>query len=252
MIRFFLYCVALPLLLMVFSCSQDEFAPVDLKYDYSYYPLQKGTFVIYDVREVLYPAGADSVVKIYKEMYLIGDTLNGSNTVGNNATMWTLEKYTKASANANWSFDSVWTVRYSVGKATLIVTENNIPVDKMAFPMKEGLKWNGNSQNISNTAIVTGSNTSKLADAFVLRNYRKPYSVSDTTFSNTVTVVESNSETNVSRDIRRVVYAKDIGMIYRLVQNYTYKSIGGIAIKGDIAYGRNKEWKYYSYGVKTE
>lgn len=212
-----------PFLLILFvsivvfnSCKQtDQPSPAELGYDYNYSPLKVGSYIIYDVHEVTYQAGVDSVVKRYQEKYLFMDTINGSNTI-DNKNGWIYARYKRDNNIQPWQNDSIWNIRYSTGKQALVVTENNVPLVKLFYPLKNNLTWNGNSEN------KFGQIPASSDDMYKLVNFQKPFTSGPATFPNTLTVNQHMFAECNKKDVRKEVYAYNIGMVYRITQAYQY------------------------------
>src|SRR5690606_19628251 len=80
--------------------------------------------------------------------------------------------------------------------------ENNVPLVKLVFPLKDGSTWNGNSLN------------TRQEENYQARNLDVAIEVGENLYNNTVTIIQREvMDTIVYQDIRREFYARDIGMI---------------------------------------
>ena len=230
---------------VLYSCKRpDEPSPEALGYDYNYFPLKVGSYVVYDVHEVTYEAGRDSAVKRFQEKYVIADTINGSNT-NDNRNGWVYTRYKRGHDTLSWQPDSVWNIRYSTGQQALVVTENNVPLVKLFYPLKNNLVWNGNAQNSLGGIPPTPD------DFYQIVDFQKGFAVGDTLFKNTLTVNQHSFADCNKKDVRKEVYAYGIGMVYRIIQEYQYPQNDPASpdfCNHVIASGWYKELRYNSHG----
>ncbi|GAB4334886.1 MAG: hypothetical protein OHK0038_12330 [Flammeovirgaceae bacterium] len=170
----------------------------------AYYPLKKGAYAIYEVKKISYnDLGTNDTVQYFLKELVKETIINLTND-----TTYLLERYKKDKLELKWEIDSVWSVRKDQNR--IIKQEQNIPFIKIVFPEKEGISWNGNALN------------SLLANEYVIQDFEKPFVINNVKFTNALTVQQSNKNSIVNSDIRKEVYAKDIGLIYKysFVVNY--------------------------------
>lgn len=190
------------------GCKDDEES-----YDpgYAYFPLEVGDYKIFDVQKNSYQP-TDTTYENYQIKEVVAETF----TI-NDELRYRLERFKRFNSTDPWPFapDSVWSVAFSNSK--VIKVENNIRLIKLIFPVENGRTWNGNAEN------VLGE------DSYTLQDVAKPFTVPAQSFPNTATVLQSpnDSTTRLSKDYRAEVYAKDLGMIYKIKEVYEYKQSGG-------------------------
>ncbi len=170
---------------------------------------------VYDVTETQYTLTTNPVVKTYQLKELTASTFKDSD--GKEALR--IERYRRENDSQNWMIDSVFTAKNTTDKA--LKTENNVTYVKMIFPVKEGLKWDGNLfNNLGN-------------DTYEMKNVRKPF----LDYPITMTVVQQNDSTLVDLKKRIEVYAEGVGIIYQEKTNVSYCNTGDCLGKGKIDFG---------------
>ena len=100
-----------------------------------------GQSVIYDVEDIQYELTGKFMVKTYqlKEInVLVFRDLDGKEA-------FKIERYRRENETQKWTIDSVFMAKKEIDKA--LKFENNVTYVKIYFPIKEGLKWNGNAYN---------------------------------------------------------------------------------------------------------
>ena len=141
-----------------------------------------------------------------------------------------IERYRRENNSQKWVIDSVFTAKKEIDKG--LKTENNVTYVKILFPIKEGLKWNGNAYNSFGNDIYE----LKKVNQFFQTNGRK--------FDNTFTVIQQNDSTLVDLKKRIEIYAENIGMIYQEKTNVLYCNSGDCLGKGKIDFGTKHILKF--------
>ncbi|MES2732918.1 MAG: hypothetical protein V4714_14280, partial [Bacteroidota bacterium] len=109
---------------------------------------------------------------------------------------------------------------------------------KIIFPLREGLKWNGNVFN------------SRAADDYQMKNVGKRYSVDSQLFEETLTVVQHNDSSLVNQDKRVEVYARNIGLIYQEKIVVQFCSDENCLGKGKVDFGSKRSQKIIGNGTE--
>ena len=194
------------LIVLISSCSnQDE--SIKPK-DSDYFPLKVGVYQIYDVEETRIDQ-VNTTKLIYQLRTMVSDSF--PNLEGGYTYMITREKRTNSVFP--WQPVDVWTARLDARQ--LVIQEENISYVKLVFPLSNGLIWNGNALNTLGGDEKCGSNT--FCDNYQLENRNSNFVVnSGLAFAETVTVNQNNnSDVIVSQDVRKEVYARSVGLIYK-------------------------------------
>ncbi len=181
--------------LALWACNPSRNDPQSAGYEY--FPLEKGNYVIYDVRTTQYAIAQDSSVSRYQIKEVVADSfpsLDGQ-------ASFRIERLRRNSESQAWSIDSVWTARRSADKA--IRTENNIAYVKLVFPTYLDQRWNGNQLN------------GLEAKEYRITQVNEPLSVETNNFPETVTVLQESKSTEIDLVNRQETYAKGVGLIRR-------------------------------------
>ena len=192
-----------------------------------FYP-NVGQSVIYDVEDTQYELTGKFMVKTYqlKEInVLVFKDLDGKEA-------FKIERYRRENETQKWTIDSVFMAKKEIDKA--LKSENNVTYVKIYFPIKEGLKWNGNAYNSFGN------------DTYELKKINQSFQTNGQKFENTFSVVQQNDSTLVDLKRRIEVYAENIGMIYQEKTSVLYCNTGNCLGKGKIDFGTKHTLKFRS------
>ncbi len=184
------------LLILAGGCEGEESQVPDS--GAGYFPLGTGVFQIYDVVERRYQVATDPDEFTYQLRTEIVDSFPSD---GGNVT-YVMHRSKRQSEADLWEMLDTWSVRTEA--SSIVVAEGNTAFVKLALPVREGDRWDGNAYN------------AKGKDEYRILSARKPYQLNDATFDDTVIVEqERNEDPIVFRDMRMEVYAANVGLIYR-------------------------------------
>ena len=190
-----------------------------------FYP-KIGQSVVYYVEDTQHELTGKFVVKTYQLKEVNVSTFK--DLEGKEALR--IERYRRENNSQKWVIDSVFTAKKEIDKG--LKTENNVTYVKILFPIKEGLKWNGNAYNSFGNDIYE----LKKVNQFFQTNGRK--------FDNTFTVIQQNDSTLVDLKKKIEIYAENIGMIYQEKTNVLYCNSGDCLGKGKIDFGTKHILKF--------
>jgi hypothetical protein len=191
------------------SCTKET-EPVDEStFGYDFFPVTKGKFWIYASDSIIFDNGGtkiDTFVSFIKEE--IGDSF--LDETGN--TVYKLNRYFRRNSTDVWSRTNTWTTYTDRTRA--IRTEENLKFVKLVFPLKKGLRWDGNVFLDEDIMIdVAGESI----EAY--KNWKYKIEEINETFSfkgTNVVAVKVNLVDDASIIDRRKVteyYGKDIGLL---------------------------------------
>jgi len=200
---------ALFLGLLVWGCSSSSLSPSDVKSAESYYPLEKGNFIIYDVVETDYTFVDGTKNFLYQLKETVKDTL----TLQDGQLAYKLERYTRTDTTQDiWDFDSLWVAYKTASQA--IKYESNVPYVKMVFPLKLNTTWNGNQLN---------NNSPDISESWKVVKYGTPTTINGVGFNRTIDIIHRSDSSCRGKFHKEEIYADGIGLVYRAYINYTYE-----------------------------
>ncbi|MEY5047772.1 MAG: hypothetical protein RLZZ175_1131 [Bacteroidota bacterium] len=233
MLKYFIKISILINAIFLFSCTDSNENVKPSEDDQLYMPLQVGNFIIYDVNEYVFNINGKIDTLNYQLKEKIEDTVYAGVNLPIN---YKLIRYKRTDITKPFVYDSTWYAYKSA--SNFVKTENNEKFTKLSFPIANTIKWNGNVLN------------NRGEDKYEYRNKGNRFFVQDTVFSPTVTVVQHDSLPIdlTARDYRTEVYGKNVGLIYKEYQIYTYDQTTGQIGKFKISTGRRLIQKISSYG----
>ena len=200
------------LLLLLFTSCEQTAEPDLNRVGWAYYPLSEGQYRVYDVYRINYNFLTDNDTLSYELKEVVSEYyLNQRND-----TVYVLRRFQRSTQAAPWQLDSAYLIQRT--PRWLIQTVNNRPQVHLAFPVAEGLSWNGNMLNADDK------------DDFIMLNVGRPYELEDKTYENTLKVVQHDLLDVIDRtDQRQEIYAIGVGMIYKRTNTLKYcsKDCGG-------------------------
>lgn len=183
----------LSILFFQYACDNRE----DTISPYTYIPLEKGQYAIYDVKEENYSAASSTTtIKNYQEKDEIV-ALQADKT-------YLVARYIRTPPATTWQKQKELTLQLLPDK--LLCTIDNKTYLRMAFPIDTAVTWNANTYN------------NQEAKQCQYTQVQIPAKVGSQSFSNTLKVVEDNyfdsapNILNLYRTVRQ--YALGTGLIY--------------------------------------
>lgn len=195
-------------LLSLLSCETSPEMVIDDGLDY--FPLRVGAYQIYNVDETQISQSIEQKFS-YELKHMIVDS--SVNLEGGYS--YIIQRQKRDNPTLAWTSLDAWTSRVADRQA--IVKEGNTSYVIITFPTMNGLEWNGNSFNTLGGDQSCGENKDLLCDVYKLESVGKEFTpVDGMTFAATLTVVQNeNTDLIVKQDVRKEVYAKGVGLIYK-------------------------------------
>lgn len=218
--------------LAITSCRKETYTYPDSPLTNYYAPLQVGKYVIYrmDSLNFYYYGQLDTLTR-----YLAKDSVEEAMTDNMGRPSWRVVRYLSDTTGVDWTPMETYLVTPT--RTTLEVVEDNLRSIKLAFPIDEGYSWMGSSyqpyapyQDFFDFSDDSHLNVQRWN--YTYQNVNKPFTVGNTVYDSTATVVEVNDSINVpilidtsfaSRTYWTETYAKNIGMIYRHTELWEYQ-----------------------------
>ncbi|NJL11558.1 MAG: hypothetical protein HC913_00075 [Microscillaceae bacterium] len=172
---------------------------------YTFFPLFVGQFIEYEVEEIQFSLSAPPDTLRYE----LREFTERSFLDVDDELAFRLERYKRANASQAWELDSVWFAKRTPFFAQK--SENNALFNKLAFPVREGLTWQGNA--FSPIEGDTSGNIPVVPRIYEMLRLRQPLSTNSLSFPQTLTVIQNNINGQVGLDFRAEVYAENVGLI---------------------------------------
>lgn len=211
------------------GCDGDASQPLELGLDY--FPLDAGTYQVFQVEETRYQGIGDPVTEVYQIKVQVKDSFpNADGTF-----TYVLARSKRAAPTDTWENFETWSARIS--NQELVVNEGNTSFVKLVFPLRNGLTWDGNKFN------------GRGEDEYIITSFGVPATVNGTTFEETLTVSqEMNGDVIVFLDERREVYAKNVGLIKRESRQLSYCTEDHCRGQQQIESGSEFSYELIEYG----
>lgn len=205
------------LFLILQGCQSRDIRPKTTGTEY--FPLKVKGFWVYDVVETNISQVGGQTNSTYELKIQIMDSVLASGQ-----TTYLLARSKRSDPAMPWSALETWSARKDQFHA--ILQEGNTSYVKLSFPLSEGKTWNGNALN------DLGGTDKCVDNSFNCENYEataiaKRYEAPGISYEDSVTIIENNdNDPIVKQDIRKSVYAKSIGLVYREVTILEYCTVG--------------------------
>lgn len=216
-------------LVILLSACKEEQSDISIDPGYGFFPLAYGQYHIYEVEEVTF-----STFSIDTASFFLQEKITDSLVSGDGSIRYLLSRY-KSQDTLTWVLDSVWTVQRH--KESLVVTENNLPLVKLVFPVLSGKTWNGNALNIYDSDSY-----------FYADEPGRTVAGQDVAVSDIIRVVlEDIPENLVKQDERSEVYARGVGLVEKDYYSLNFCSVNCEEL-GEIQSGRILKQNLIAYG----
>lgn len=185
--------LVLLLFVAAISCDRTGEPSLDIPGP-EYFPLETGSFIIYDVDSVSITQNVETAFVFQLRISVVDSFMNAEGNMS-----YVLQRHKRADPAQPWKAAGTWTAWKSIRQA--VVTEGNISYVKLQFPLSQGIAWNGNALN-----SLGGPDRCNDADC-------DRYEVNDI---EPLVVVKQDSAVDVlTKDIRIEKYSKDVGLVYK-------------------------------------
>lgn len=205
--------------LFFWQCSESE--ELLRKKDSEYFPLSVGTFHIYDVEESRYSVIGGQEDFVYQLKLMLTDSF--ANNAG--GTTFVIQRSIRDNEMKDFEYLDTWSARIEANQA--IVNEGNIAFVRLEFPLTVGRQWNGNALNTLKGEEACGDNLSFTCDQYVVESIGKLFQIKEEVLTETVEIIQSNNiDLIVKQDVRKEVYARNIGLVYKESSVLNYCTVG--------------------------
>ncbi|MEK6782149.1 MAG: hypothetical protein AABY93_10605 [Bacteroidota bacterium] len=213
------WSIVISSLFFLMSCKTTPDPIPDVGLDY--FPLKVGAYQIYNIEETQISQSIEQKFIYELKLEVVDSAINQEE-----GYTYNIERKKRDNANLPWDTMDSWTARISNREA--IITEGNISFVKLTFPIVIGLEWDGNAYNTLGGEQYCGANKDQSCDIYRLENSQHDTPLSNgITLAGTITVIQNeNPDLIVKKDVRKEVYARTVGLIYKesVVLNYCTSS----------------------------
>jgi hypothetical protein len=147
----FLYCFFCFGMMFFYACESETEILDESGFGYNFFPVAEGRSWTYASDSIIY-SGVGTKRDTFRSF--IKEEIGDKFTDLEGQTLYKVNRYFKRSENNSWSKINTWTV--SMDKTRAIRTEENIRFIKMVFPIKKGLRFDGNVFVDENIKVEVG------------------------------------------------------------------------------------------------
>ena len=193
------------------SCKREvyEFPQSDT----SYFPIDSGTYAIYNVNYVLYN---DFESRVDTFNYLLKELVGETETDNQGKPYRRIERYILSDSSTAWEFRQVWAAQLLGNFAYRI--EDNQRFVSISFPLFKGKEWDGLVYIRKDTTIsIPGGTIDMYKDwgNFKVLSLDEPEFIAGINYDSVLTIQRVEKINNIERRYSLEKYAKNIGLISR-------------------------------------
>ena len=235
------YLLFFLLALLFWTCtSNDELA---IKDDSTYFPLHVGSYFIYDIEETTYSVINGQEDLFYQLKMALVDSFQ-NNTGG---ITYVMHRSTRNNPATIFEYLDTWSAR--IESTQLVVNEGNLAFIKLVFPIGIGRTWNGNALNNLEGDDPCGDNGTILCDLYKIEAIGVPFEFNGESLVETIEVVQNNNmDVIVKQDVRKEIYARNIGLVYKESSILNYCTVGSCIGQQQIDDGYKLKQTLVEYG----
>ena len=197
----------------VLTGCQDDGGEVQPFAGPEYYPLEVGSYRIYDVADTTWTNNQPTASRFqFREQV---DTELTPDATGE--SVYRVIRTRRPTAADAWRADSVFTVR--VGERAITEQFNNRRTVALVFPVQEGKVWNINAFNSQDSITASNRQYARVGQPFSVQRNGKTYSYDNSVTTTNNLAVDVNA---CYTTIRRTTFVKDVGPVYRVSRAFTH------------------------------
>lgn len=216
-IMYYFQVICIPGFLLLPGCSKEDQPSADM--GYGYFPVNPGHWVLYQVDSI---AWDDFTSTVDTFSFQIKEVLESTFIDDQGRPNIRIERYIRQSDTSEWIIRDVWFGLRSASTAEKV--EENERFVKLIFPVKEDAEWDGNIGNNLGAQDYTYINT------------HQPYQSGGMSYDSTVTVIQQDYTTAISRNYEEEIFASGVGMVYKKYVNLETLPTGVIKKGCDYTY----------------
>ncbi len=178
------------------GCKEDENNTVPTALIYSYYPVNVGHSLTYDVTLITKDefTGVEDT-----SVYQLREVIESVFTDNQNRPTQRLERFRRDSVTGPWVIDQVWTSNLTSNH--LERKEDNITFVRMVFPILSSITWNGHVYNTLDDRLYS------------YQNLHIPMQLNGMMFDSTLQVLHIDEDNFIEREYSSETFANHVGLI---------------------------------------
>jgi hypothetical protein len=211
-------CIAL-FVMCLCSCDPE---PDLVTSETDYFPTRVGDYRIFHVIETQVTAYNIETDYEYDIKTVVVDSF--SNAQGTYSFI--VNRFKGEIISNSWQSLDTWIIR--ADNREVVVTEGSTPFVRLAFPLQNKRTWNGNAYNNQESSEFCEGDTFTSCDQYELANVAQPFTTpGGATFNKTIEIIQNNDPDLITEyDIRKEVYARHIGLVFKSTTLLKYCTIG--------------------------
>jgi hypothetical protein len=192
--------ILLALISLAFVCCKKKESPELPVYYYSYYPVEVGNWISYEVMQIEHTnLGSDTLTYLLKEKI----TEEFIDDAGDQS--YRIERLWKFTQDESYSVKDIWYTTVYATRADKI--EENVRFTKLIFPINMDKRWNGNAFN-------TLEKWDYKYDSLHLAK-----TINGLQFDSTIQVNQSNVINPFQQKVASEIYANHVGLVHKSYKN---------------------------------
>lgn len=204
------YFALISIFIFLQNCKKTAHSTIDL--GLSYYPLNVGDWIVYNVDSIVYNDFTNPV-SIDTFSYQIREEITNDFLDLNNEQNFRIEQFKKY-ANGSWFVNNVFSAKQNQINTQKV--ENDLRYVKMVFPIKTGSNWNGHIYlDVADQAHLAFLNLANYNWNFSYENINETLIINNFTLDSCVTILQINEENLFEKKYAKEIYAKNIGLVYK-------------------------------------
>ncbi len=205
--------ILLPAFAMIFfACETEDAPPVFMGQEY--FGQTPGKWIIYDVDSTVYD---DFLGEIFHYQYQVLEWNKETYINSQDEEAMRLERFWRKNDGQQWKMKNIWNSVLLDNKAKK--TEENITYVKLAFPLKENQRWDGNAYN------------TREEKPYTVTQIHQPIDLPNHKLDSTLTVLHIDFQTLIGEELKYEIYSKHVGMVIRKYKELE-KEVDGTIIRG--------------------
>lgn len=201
--RFLIYFI---IFLSFLSCKKEN-KESNLDFNYTYFPLEEGNFISYNVDSINYNDFSTPVL-VTRNNYQIKEVVADEFIDLEGRPSHRIERFYRKSNDEEWAILNVYYA--TLNERTAEKIEENQRFIKLVFPVGEGKQWMGNK------FVDPSDELFFLKDwKYEMKDVNKPLVFGSLSFDSTLVVLQKydSSAINITSSVEK--YAKNVGLIYK-------------------------------------